>query len=265
MKILIATPAYNAQVTTTYCESLVGMLSHFRQKHPHIRFERKFLSLSLLPMARNIFANLVMQDESYTHLLFVDADMGFAPSLIEQMIAADKPVVGAMSPARKLDLDTLYALRHDIADPAVARLVAIEYVNRGGIDFVDGTTRDGEFRPASSLTIDGACIRVSDIGTGILLIRREVFDRLRERYPDLWCASIADTYGKFGLTGGVLQCFQPTADENGFYDGEDAAFCRRWVQGCGGEIWAVATETIAHVGTQQYVGNFLTKLQHARF
>jgi hypothetical protein len=264
MKILVATPAYGAQVTTTYCESLIGMLSHFRTKHPHIRFEQKFLSLSLLPIVRNVFANLVMQDESFTHLLFVDADMGFAPSLIEHMIAADKPVVGAMSPARKLDLDKLYALRHDIADPAAARLVAIEYVNRGGIDFVDGTTREGETRSASNLVIDGPCIRVSDIGTGILMIRREVFDRLKERYPDLWCEAIADTYGKFGLTGGVLQCFQPMPDQNGIYDGEDTAFCRRWVQGCGGEIWAVATETITHVGPQKYVGNFLTKLQHGQ-
>ena len=35
-------------------------------------------------------------------------------------------------------------------------------------------------------------------------------------------------------------------------------------KGIGGEVWAVATETIAHVGTQKYVGNFLTKLQHGR-
>lgn len=264
MKILIATPAYGAQVTTTYCESLIRMLSHFRNKHPHIHFEHKFLSLSLLPFMRNVFANMVMQDESFTHLLFVDADMGFAPSLIEHMIAADKPVVGVMSPARGLEFEKLYALRHEIADPAVARLVAIEYVNRGGIDFVDGTTREGVAQSASNLVVDGPCIRVRDIGTGILLIKRGVFDRLKERYPDLWCESIERSYGKLGLTGAVLQCFQPMPDENGIYDGEDTAFCRRWVQGCGGEIWAVVTETVTHVGPQKYVGNFLTKLQHAR-
>ena len=65
-----------------------------------------------------------MQDDSFTHLLFVDADMGFAPSLIEHMIAADKPMVGAMSPFRKLELEKFYALHDEIADPAVARLVA---------------------------------------------------------------------------------------------------------------------------------------------
>lgn len=264
MKILLATPAYGAHVTTAYCESVIEMLSHFRKAHPHVRFEHKLLSLSLLPFMRNLFANIVMQDESFTHLLFVDADMGFAPSLIEQMIAADKPVVGVMSPARKFEIEKLYALRDEIADPAVARLVAIEYVPGGAIEFVDGTTVHGESRPASSLTIDGPCIRVRYIGTGILLIKREVFGHLKERYPELNCQASESLYGRFGLAGSVLQCFEPAPNKLGVYDGEDMAFCRRWVQGCGGEIWAVVTETITHVGQEKFIGNFLTKLQHGR-
>ncbi len=264
MKILIATPAYGGQLTTTFCDSIIGLRSHFRENHPHIRFEHNFLSLSLLPVMRNVFANMVMQDDSFTHLLFVDADMGFSPSLIEHMIAADKPMVGAMSPARQFDLEKLHALRGEIADPAVARLVAIDYVSAGSVEFVDGTMSDGEVRPDSSLVIDGPCIRVREVGTGILLIKREVFDRLKQRFPDLWCTSIERSYAKFDFTDGVLQCFQPTPDEHGIYDGEDMAFCRRWVQGCGGEIWAVVTETIVHVGPETYVGNFLTKLQHGR-
>jgi len=264
MKILIATPAYGGQVTTTYCETLIGLLDHFAEKHPDISFEHKFLSLSVLPFMRNVFANLVMQDDSFTHLLFVDADMGFSPSLIEQMIAAEKPVVGAIYPHRRLDLDKFYALRDEIADPSVARLVAIDYVGAGSICLVDGTSRDGEHRAASDLVTDGPCVRVRDAGTGIMLIRRDVFDRIKERYPELWCERIQDTYGKFGLKDGVLQCFEPMPDEHGHYCGEDMAFCRRWVQGCGGEIWAVVTEAITHVGQEKFIGNFLTKLQHGR-
>ena len=114
MKIMIATPAYGGEVTTTYCDALLWLYDHFREKHPHIRFQHKFLSLSVLPFMRNLYASLVMQDESYTHLLFVDADMGFAPSLIEHMIAADKPVVGAMSSAPQVrSRKALRAARRD--------------------------------------------------------------------------------------------------------------------------------------------------------
>jgi hypothetical protein len=205
-----------------------------------------------------------MQDESFTHLLFVDADMGFSPSLIERMIAADKAVVGAIYPHRRFDLDKFYSLGHEIEDPAIARLVAIDYVGADSLCLVDGTSRDGERRPASNLVTDGPCVRVRDVGAGVMLVRREVFEGIKERYPDLWCESIASTYGKFGLKGGVLQCFEPMPDENGHYCGEDVAFCRRWVEGCGGEVWAVVTETIVHVGSEPFAGHFLTKLQHGR-
>jgi len=264
VKIMIATPAYGGQLTTTYCDALIGLLDHFAEKHPQIRLEQKFLSHSILPFLRNVFANLVMQDESYTHLLFIDADMGFAPSLIERMIEADKPVVGAIYPHRHLDLEKFYALHAEIADPAVARLVAMEYVNAGSVIMVDGDGKHGETQAPANLIVDGPCIRVRDAGAGILLIKREVFDRIRERYPELWCEWIEHTYGKFGLKGGVLQCFDSMPDEHGHYCGEDTAFCRRWGEGCGGEIWAVVTETIVHVGAQRFVGNYLTKLQHGR-
>lgn len=264
MKIMIATPAYGGEVTTTYCDALLWLLDHFRENHPQIRLQHKFLSLSVLPFMRNLFASLVMQDESYTHLLFIDADMGFAPSLIEQMIAADKPVVGSMAPHRKFDYAKFYELHGQIPDPTIARLVAMDYVNAGSIDFASGAARPGEVRSTDDIVTHGACIRVRKTGAGVLLIKREVFEALKNRYPELWCEAIADTYGNFGLTRGVLQCFEPMPNEHGLYGGEDAAFCRRWIEGCGGEIWSVVTETIVHVGTEKYVGNFLTKLQHGR-
>ena len=263
MKIMIATPAYGGQVTTTYCDTLVGLYGHFRDKHPEITLEHKFLSLSVLPFMRNLYASLVMQDESFTHLLFVDGDMGFAPSLIERMLDADKPVVGAAYPYRRFDLAKFYALGGEIADPAVARLVAIDYVNAGSIDFLsDGS--DDESARADNLVTDGPCIRVRRAGTGVLLIKREVFDAIRERYPELWCERIEHTYANFGLTKGVLQCFEPMPIEHGHYGGEDIAFCQRWVEVSGVEFWSVVTETIVHVGPEKYTGHFLTKLQHGR-
>jgi len=264
MKILIATPAYGDMVTTTYCYSLMNLLGQFREKHPNIKFEYKFLSLSVLSFMRNLFASLVMEDKSYTHLLFIDADMGFGPQLVEHMIQVNKPVVGSMAPQRKFDLSAFYALKDKIADPNVARLVAIDYVNSGSIYFKGGPAKAGETRSAADLVVEGAAIRVTRTGAGVLLIQRGVFDRIKERYPELYSERIADTYAKFDLKKGVLQCFESMPDDNGIYCGEDAAFCRRWVEGCGGEIWSVVTENILHVGQERYAGNFLTKLQHGR-
>ena len=264
MKILIATPAYGVQVTTTYCDTLIWLLDHFREKHPAIRFHHKFLSLSVLSFARNVYASLVMQDESFTHLLFVDADMGFRPSLIERMIAAQKPVVGVMAPLRKFDYAKFYALRDRIADPTVARLVAQDYANAGAIDFAQSGNAPADRHTSADLVTEGPCLRVRNAATNVMLIRREVFDQIKQRYPELWCERIENTYANFGLTKGVLQCFESMPNEHGLYGGEDTAFCRRWVEGCGGEIWSVITETIVHVGSERYVGNYLTKLRHGQ-
>lgn len=253
MKILIGTPAYGGQVTTTYVEALLWLLDHFRQKRPQVRFETRLLSSSMLPFLRNLYASLVLEDESYTHLLFIDADMGFGPPLIERMLDAGKPVVGAMSPHRHFDLDRFHALADQIADAGTARLVAIDYVNAGAVE-----------RTGDEVKMQGALLRVRRTGAGILLIRRDALVALKARYPDLWCERIAETYARFGLKTGVLQCFEAMPDEHGLYGGEDAAFCRRWVEGCGGEIWAVATETVVHVGPEKFVGHYATKLRHGR-
>ena len=66
-----------------------------------------------------------------------------------------------------------------------------------------------------------------------------------------------------GLEGGLLQCFQPVQDANGLYVGEDIAFCQRWVEGCGGTLWASIDEPIIHIGQENFVGQYLHKLLHA--
>ena len=79
---------------TGYYTSVVKTLLFFKDEYPGIEIDLRLLSLSILPLARNLFASLVLEDKSYTHLLFVDSDMGFSPSLIAKMIAFQKPVVG---------------------------------------------------------------------------------------------------------------------------------------------------------------------------
>ena len=41
------------------------------------------------------------------------------------------------------------------------------------------------------------------------------------------------------------------------YLSEDYAFCHRWAQGCGGEIWMDVQSVVTHVGHYGYRGSFL--------
>jgi hypothetical protein len=204
---------------------------------------------------RNYFASRVLNDQSYTHLLFVDSDMGFAPSLIEHMIALDKPVVGSIYPKRALDLKRLSEIMKQVDNPQIARMIAQDYVGAGtALGLNDDQSID-------QLVIEGPAVRVLHAGTGVMLIQRQVFEDIRNAYPDLWVDQ-PGAYVGLGHKGGVLQCFESLVNQDGFYIGEDVSFCHRWREGCGGEIWSVVTETIVHKGPDLFVGRYLTKLEY---
>jgi hypothetical protein len=52
-------------------------------------------------------------------------------------------------------------------------------------------------------------------------------------------------------------------NEYGFTLSEDISFCRRWIEGCGGEIWVNVAHPVTHTGTYNYVGHFIEKMNHA--
>jgi hypothetical protein len=253
---MLATPAHGGQVCVGYHQSVVNTLMFFKTEYPGIEIEPRTLSMSILPLVRNIFASFILEDASYTHLLFVDSDMAFSPSLIAKMIAFQKPVVGIIAPRRRFDYKTYFQLGRDLDDPLTSKLLAAEYIGTGSIARVKGP--DGD----STYEIKDGFVRTTGVGTGILLIERSVFETIRERYPEQWVASPGKQGEASGLKGGLLHCFDPEKGEDGLYPGEDVAFCRRWVDGCGGEVWANVDEFIVHIGQENFIGQYLFKLQH---
>jgi hypothetical protein len=252
VKILIATPAYGGVVHTAYHEAVLATVLYFQQNFPGIAFETRTLSLSVISMARNVFASMVLDDPSFTHLLFIDADMGFSPSLIARMLAFGKPLTGIIAPQRRLEYEAYHKARETVTNPAIARVVANDYV---------GSEDDLRRNEAGEVEVVDGFVAVSRAGTGIMLIERAVLEAMREHYPKLWLAETDEKMRRMGLAGGLLQCFDPLRDQNGVGMGEDVSFCLRWTIDLKGEIWANIDEPIVHVGQDSYTGHYLSKLQ----
>ena len=258
MKILIATPAYGSVVYSAYHDSVLRTVSFFAANFPGIAFESRILSLSMVTTARNLLASLVLNDESFTHLLFIDADMGFQPSLIARMLAFRKPVTGIVAPQRRLDYEAYHKARARTDQPALARVIGNEYVAGDGAVLVDRMS-DG----TSRIEVVDGFVRATHTGTGIMLIERGVLEQMRDAFPELWVAEPPEHVRRLGLAeGGLLQCFEPGRDKKGIALGEDVTFCLRWTQRLEGEIWANIDEPIMHVGQETHTGHFLTRLQH---
>lgn len=251
MKILIGTPIYDSQVLARYHGSILGLLSRFRSLHPDIAFENCLIDGTLVARARNGIASLFLANESLTHLLFVDADMGFHPDLIRKMLAFNAPIVGVVYPRRQQDPARIVTVAREVSDPALCGPIAQSYV--GEEDLLRDDT--------GALVVDRGFIRMKRLGTGIMLIQRSALERMKQAYPDL-VVQAERMYRTMGLEGDVFQAFESFPGPDGVYYSEDYAFCQRWVDGCNGELWAVVDETIFHVGRQEFAGNYLAKLRH---
>lgn len=231
MKILIATPTYDNRVHITYMQSVMGLIQAFARTRPDVEFVFLTVAGTIIERMRNAMATRVLLDRSFSHLLFVDSDMGFRPQLVEKMLAFDHPVVGCLYPQRVAG--------------------SKKFVHEDSI--VPGIAATSDF------------IRVHLIGCGVMLVQRGALEKMRERISDLWVAASPNSpYGAYSwCSSGVLQCFSSVQQHEGFFLGEDAAFCARWAQACGGEIWACFTESLDHVGQFTARGSYADKMKAA--
>ena len=241
--ILIATPVLNEAVTLAYTKSLFGLQKHIRRNDLPIDLTLGALTSTFVDMARNYFATHMLENSSYTHLLFIDADQGFRPDLILDMLVLDKPVVGTVYPARDIDFATVWTVARGLETPEKLQSLASRYV-------LPPFVRD----EAGRVIRRGAFVRATMAGTGIMLIQRHVFERMVE-LPGLMGRG-AEIMRRDGYSGRLLQCFRPIIQSDNLPLGEDLSFCRRWTESCGGEIWVAVDHEIQHVGSFAFKGRF---------
>jgi len=102
---------------------------------------------------------------------------------------------------------------------------------------------------------DGPFVTGNYAGTGFMMIKRALLERMIEAYPEL-CYSGIDTYPRLKATPAtqyaLFDCMiEPKTKA---YLSEDYAFCWRWRQ-LGGKIWLDTEGRLTHVGHHEYAGH----------
>jgi hypothetical protein len=228
MHVFIATPAYGEQVTTTYFNAFLGVLPILQR----VGFSVGFAYSSLLPRARNDLVASFMQRPEATHLLFWDADIGIDAPSLQRMLDRNVAVIGAPCRRKQNEGQSL-----GLGD------FNISLRNRDNFDDPQG----------HKVEVENGFLRVSRIGTGFVLIKRETFVTMQAGLPQLRYTS----RGKEGF-GFFDTMIHPKTGE---YISEDFAFCDRWVIDCGGEIWVDAQAQVDHFGAHHYRGRLLDVLE----
>jgi hypothetical protein len=245
-KIFIATPMFGGQCNYMYMISLINLLTALGQKGIHSMFEIA-ANESLITKARNILVEGFIRSDA-THMLFLDADLGFDPQDIIRMIEADKDLIGGQYAKKKINWDVVKRVVQgcpDIPPHAINAVIA-----------------ESTFRPIGdqmSFRLDEP-VEVESIATGMMLIRREVFTKMAAELPEIEIVSGgSETMDPKTMTRTTdphrkaHAYFDVSIDPNTrAYTSEDFTFCKRWRQ-IGGQVFLAPWTRTVHVGTYEYV------------
>jgi hypothetical protein len=245
-KLVVATPCFGGQVSSIYASSLFALQRAVQQLSNcdltvHLRDGD-----ALITRARANLVSLFLDDPDATHLLFIDADIGFTPEQVFRLIESGADMVGGCYPVKRINWDK--ARRALATGLPKLEATSLDYVleveDPDRVQVVDGFTR------------------VRYAGTGFLMVRRHVLERMcahpayaplqffREHTHD----KLAGSRNRFAL----FECM--IAD--GTYLSEDFAFCKRWTD-IGGEIWADLGSRLDHVGPSVFHGDVASQFQAA--
>jgi hypothetical protein len=233
-RLVVATPCFGGQVSTIYAASLL-QLQQAMQGIPNIKLTR----------ARANLVTLFLDDPAATHLLFIDADIGFTPDQVIRLIESGADMVSGAYPIKRVNWDkarrAIAAGRTDVAPAALDYVLELDDPDR--VNVVNGFTR------------------VRYAGTGFLMIRRHVIERMCS-HPDYAALKFTREHSWDVLAGSpnrfaLFECMIDPA--SGTYLSEDFAFCKRWTD-IGGEIWADLQSKLDHVGPSVFRGDIASQL-----
>lgn len=104
---MVATPTYTGELVHRYVESFTAA-TVFCLLHK-VELELRIVSgASLIQYARNQLIREFLEDETYTHLMWIDADVGFDPRAIMRLLDHGKDVVGGVYPMKCMPVEWPY-------------------------------------------------------------------------------------------------------------------------------------------------------------
>jgi hypothetical protein len=218
-RVHICMPCYGGQLTESTFMSFIKWANTCRQLGIDWTVET-MTNESLISRARNTLTAKFLNTEGSTHLMFIDADIGWEPWHLLVLLDAQKDVIGGLYPMKSLPVKWC----------------------------VNGI-------PGKAEEPDGKLIEVTKTGTGFLLIKRDVFDKLnahpavRHFNNDIGLPKELDPY---------MKTYFDTAVREGRYYSEDWTFCENW-RDIGGQVFVDKRVLLRHTGT--YVFDYNTHEQ----
>lgn len=239
-KIYLSTPCYGGVCLEQYMESVVNLQLELIRENIQL-FIDTTENESLVHRARNVSVGRYMQKSDADYFMFIDADIHFDPKSVVALVRGNHDVAVACYPKKVVMWDQAEKAIREGDDRNMAMLSSSLVVNFG----------------ARTLKVDNDFIKILDGPTGFMLIKRDVFTRMSEKYPELRCVNDHQNRDINEYVA-LFDCMIDPVTRR--YLSEDYAFCRRWQQ-MGGEIHAHIHTTLGHVGNLPFSGCLKERLE----
>jgi hypothetical protein len=248
VKLFVATPMYGGMCHGMYAKSALDLQACCAAYGIEVKFSFIF-NESLITRARNYLVDEFLRS-GFTHLLFIDADIHYDPRDVVALIALKKDIIGGPYPKKSIKWASVIdaVKKNPNIQPPELEKVAGDFV----FNPVPGTEKFSIGDPISVL----------EIGTGYMLVKREVFDKLKDAFPGIEYRP--DHVGQANFDGSrmIHAYFDTVIDTKESYVGngtmrylsEDYMFCQLWRK-IGGEIWLCPWMKTHHIGTYAFVGD----------
>lgn len=255
-KLFVSTPMYGGMAHGLYIKSCLDLQSIMRNYGVEVKFSFLF-NESLITRARNYLVDEFLRSDC-THLLFIDSDIHFNPQDVVALLALDKDVAGAPYPKKSINWGSVAAAARNHPDmpPGELENLVGEYV----FNVVKGTQQFSVTEP----------LEVLEIGTGFMMVKRDVFTKLSEAFPLIRYRP--DHVGQANFDGSrYIHAYYDTVIDStesitgggsDRYLSEDYMFCQMWRK-IGGKIYLCPWMKTQHIGTYAFTGNMSAIAQYS--
>jgi len=239
--LFLSTPCYGGMCLQKYTESILG-LQVLASREGIQLFIDTIENESLVQRARNVAVGRFMQKSTAEYFMFIDADVHFDPMSVIRLIKSGHELSVACYPKKFVDWNQAAEAvkKGDTRDMSMLSASLVVNFGAARVEITDG------FAPV----LDGP--------TGFMLIKRCVFEKMQERYPELNCKNDHQNRD-FDDYHAAFDCMIDPVTKR--YLSEDYAFCRRWQQ-MGGRIYADTWTTLGHVGNLPFSGKLSERLKN---
>ena len=144
MSVLIALPCYGGMVSDKTAKGLFNLGKELRTH----KIDHGLLTManeSLITQGRSKMANFFMNNTKYERILFIDADVGFEPKDVFDLLKYDKDIICGAYPMKTIPLRYNY----NVTKPVVE---------------------------------EGELIKIDNVGFGFAMIKRRVFETIAQKY-----------------------------------------------------------------------------------